>query len=222
MIDEYRNYIEWIGYIGSLLVVISLMMSSIVKLRWYNLIGAIVFATYGFLIGALPIGLVNIIIAGVNIFQLNRIYNQNEFFKILHIRKENKYLDFFMDYHYQEINAFFPGFYDSFKNDQFNEKEALFFLILRNCAVAGIFMGTRTKDDELAIQIDFVIPEYRDLKPGKYIYYQNINYFRIMGIKKLITNPKSEKHYNYLKKMGFEESITEDKSIILAKNTSNA
>jgi hypothetical protein len=39
---------ELIGYAGSILIVISLAMSSIIKLRVINLMGAITFGVYGF------------------------------------------------------------------------------------------------------------------------------------------------------------------------------
>jgi len=217
MTDNYRIYIEWIGYIGSVIVIISLMMNSIVKLRWYNLAGAAIFSAYGFIIGALPVGFLNLFLTFVNIYHLVKIYNNREIFKILHIRKENRYLDFFLDYYHNEVNKFFPGFYDSFKNQQFDNKNALFFLILRNAAVAGVFMGIQSENNELVIHIDFVTPEYRDFKTGKYIYFRNTNYFKNLGIKRLVTDPKNEKHYNYLKKMGFIEESTKDNKVILVK-----
>ena len=36
--------LEWIGYIASLIVLVSLLMSSIKKLRWINLFGALMWA----------------------------------------------------------------------------------------------------------------------------------------------------------------------------------
>jgi hypothetical protein len=209
--------IEWIGYAASIIIAISLMMSSIVKLRWYNLIGASVFSAYGFIIGAMPVAFLNLFISLINIYYLSKIYSQKDFLKILHIRTENKYLDFFIDYYQQDINTFFPGFYESFKNKVYDPKSYLCFLVIRNAAVAGIFIGKRTGDDQLFIEIDFAIPEYRDLKTGKYIYMQNQHYFENLGIHLFRANPRSVKHYNYLKKMGFVEEETADNKIYLIK-----
>ena len=49
------DLLDWIGYLGSLVVLISLLMSSIKKLRWINLVGAVIFAFYGFMISSIPI-----------------------------------------------------------------------------------------------------------------------------------------------------------------------
>ena len=46
--------IEIFGYIGSVLVVVSLLLSSIVKLRVVNTIGSIVSGIYALIVGALP------------------------------------------------------------------------------------------------------------------------------------------------------------------------
>ncbi|MEZ5149235.1 MAG: hypothetical protein R2759_19740 [Bacteroidales bacterium] len=47
------SVLEWIGYMASGIIALSMTMSSIVKFRWINLVGAGTFATYGFLIGAI-------------------------------------------------------------------------------------------------------------------------------------------------------------------------
>ena len=56
---------EIIGYVGSALIVVSLAMSNIIRLRVVNLVGALVFMTYGVLIGSLPVTATNLIISGI-------------------------------------------------------------------------------------------------------------------------------------------------------------
>ncbi|MFW6213587.1 MAG: hypothetical protein ACOC8L_11865, partial [Spirochaetota bacterium] len=57
------GWLEWFGYAASVVILISLTMSSIVKLRWINLAGAVMFAAYGYLIGSIPTGSLNLGIA---------------------------------------------------------------------------------------------------------------------------------------------------------------
>ncbi|MGI2853722.1 YgjV family protein [Shewanella algae] len=68
------NIWEWVGYLASVLVAISLMMSNIKKLRWWNLLGAVLFVAYGMAIGAYPVALVNFFIALIDIYYLIRLY----------------------------------------------------------------------------------------------------------------------------------------------------
>lgn len=221
MPEEYRIYIEWIGYLGSFIIVISMMMSSIVKLRWYNLLGATIFAAYGFIIGAMPVALLNLCISIINIYHLKKLYNQKYYFKLFPLGKENPFLQFFLEYYLDDIKKFFPEFYEKYQSNQFDNAETLYFLISKNATVVGIFMGSRAKDEELYVHLDFVIPEYRDLKAGQFLYKQNLNYFDHLGVKKLIAHPMNVKHHSYLKKMGFIEQIQENKKVILVKDLSS-
>ncbi len=65
--------VEILGYAASVLVAVSLMMGSMVRLRWINLAGALLFAVYGYILGAYPVLVVNVFIAGVNLFYLWRL-----------------------------------------------------------------------------------------------------------------------------------------------------
>ena len=85
------NVLEWIGYIASVIVAVSLAMTSIVKFRWVNLIGAATFSIYGFLIGALPVGFLNGFIAIIDIYFLYTIYSKKEVFETNETSKEFVY-----------------------------------------------------------------------------------------------------------------------------------
>ena len=65
---------EWVGYLASVVVAISLMMSNIKKLRWWNLIGAALFVAYGLAIDALPVALVNFFIVLIDAYYIVKIY----------------------------------------------------------------------------------------------------------------------------------------------------
>jgi hypothetical protein len=66
------NYLEFLGYLASTLVAISLMMRSLTKLRVINLSGSLLFTVYGFSIGAYPVAVLNAFIVLVNIFYLQK------------------------------------------------------------------------------------------------------------------------------------------------------
>ncbi len=64
---------EYIGYLASLMVLISFTMKNVKTLRLVNMTGCILFIIYGFLMPTLRIGL-PIIIANVAIFSVNLYY----------------------------------------------------------------------------------------------------------------------------------------------------
>jgi hypothetical protein len=65
---------ELLGYVASAFLVISLMMSNVVKLRWFNLAGCICFTIYGVMITAWPVALTNGLLALVNIYHLAKLH----------------------------------------------------------------------------------------------------------------------------------------------------
>jgi hypothetical protein len=180
------------------------MMSGIVKLRIINLIGAIIFATYGLLINALPVAIVNGFICLVDLYYLYDIFKAKEYFKVLEVMHNSEYVNYFLAFHDQEIKKYMPSF--SFKGDE----DSVVFFILRNSIPAGLICATKKNDDSLFIELDFVIPGYRDLKIGKYVY-QNI--FTKKKIKKLYSNPGNAKHDSYLQKMGFVKTVLNENPI---------
>jgi N-acetylglutamate synthase-like GNAT family acetyltransferase len=186
------------GYFASLIIAISMTMSSIVKFRWINLVGAIAFATYGLLIHAIPVTVLNGFIALVDIYYLIRIYRKKEVFDILEVRSDNKYLMEFLRFHNKDIHKFFPGF--SYKP----EMNTISFFVLRNLNVAGVFLAHREEKDILYVGLDYVTPEYRDLKNGKFIYSHLRSRFIEQGFKRVVAPVSSKKYEQYLKKLGFK------------------
>ncbi|WP_242202414.1 uroporphyrinogen decarboxylase [Aestuariivivens insulae] len=65
--------LECIGYLASLMVLLSFTMKTIKKLRLINMMGCILFILYGFLMPSFRIGL-PIIIANAAIFSVNLYY----------------------------------------------------------------------------------------------------------------------------------------------------
>ncbi len=71
---DNTNWIEWLGYFSSVMVAISLLMTSIVKLRIFNLIGSGCFIVYGLLIKAIPVAAINTIAVIINCYQLYKLF----------------------------------------------------------------------------------------------------------------------------------------------------
>jgi hypothetical protein len=192
-----QTYLVWIGYFASAVIAVSMMMQSIVKFRWINLVGATAFASYGLLIGALPVFLLNAFIVSIDLFFLYRIYRKNHLFETLQVQGDSPYLLRFLEFHQREIQQFFPGF--TYK-PQLN---TVSFFVLRNMAVSGLFLAHSPQPGTLQVGLDYVIPEYRDYQNGKYVYHRLAEHFRNAGYERIIARGCSARHIRYLKKMGF-------------------
>lgn len=209
------NWIEWLGYAASILVAISLLMSSLVKLRYYNLVGSILFSIYGFFIGATPVGFINLFIVFINIYYLSKMSKEQEYFKIVNISNNNQYLDYFLQFYKEEIDTYFPNF--SLPN-LMEKQDSECYYILRDTTPTGIFAGYRWGNDYFMINLDFVTPQYRDFKTGLFIFEDNKESFTEKGYKYFCTaNTSNQKHIAYLKKMGFSQKEI-DNTLYFVKN----
>ncbi len=203
------NWLEWLGYLASLVVLISLVMSSIIKLRWINLAGSALFSLYGFLIGAPPVGFMNLGIAVINVYYLIKIYSSKEYFKLLPIEGSTTYFNYFLDFHKKSLEEY------AGKSNFDIDNSDLSFYILRNMMPAGVFLGSKYDENTLKVELDFVIPEYRDFKIGSYIYESRRDYFLDKGYTKLIGFSSNSVHISYLLKMGFEEKTENGKTCFI-------
>lgn len=197
-----QHILEIIGYSASVIIAISMTMSSIVKFRVINLVGASLFCIYGILIGAIPVAILNGFIVLVDIYFLNKIFSTKEVFEILQVRSDNRYLFRFLQFHNMQIQRFFPGF--QYQPDQ----NTVSFFVLRDMAVAGVFLASQHREKGLLVDLDYVIPEYRDFKNARYVYFHLRDEFLKAGYDHVVALANSKAHQKYLRKIGFAEVET--------------
>ncbi|MGH7871132.1 MAG: hypothetical protein ACREQO_02810 [Candidatus Binatia bacterium] len=195
---EKHFFLELIGYGASALITISMMMSSILRLRIFNMAGAAAFAIYGLLIHAYPVAVLNGIIVVVNAYYLVRMLRAKEYFQLLKLKPDSVYLPYFLNFHGDEIRRILPEFEYRPSENQI----ALF--ILRDCDPVGVFIAAQKPDGVSRVILDFVIPGYRDLKIGKFLFVEQAEFFRERGIKEIIIAPRTKEFGAYLVKVGFE------------------
>lgn len=201
--------IEIIGYAGSIIIALSMLMPSIIRLRWMILAGNLIFIVYGIAIFSVPILMLNAFNAIVNIVFLYKIYTKEEYFKLFQVRTSNLYLGYILDYHKKDIQHFFPFF-------EFKPTENTFSLfVLRNMQVAGVIIGTKITHDTFKLELDFAIPEYRDFKLGQFVYSKKIRFFKENGFAKFVAVPLNHVHEKYLKKMGFCEDSSKGERLFV-------
>lgn len=68
--------LEVFGYIGSGLILLSMMMTSVEKLRWFNISGSVISMIYGAIMGTWPVVFLNIGTISINVVQIIRLRRQ--------------------------------------------------------------------------------------------------------------------------------------------------
>lgn len=195
----HSSGLQLLGYAASVLIATSLMMRSIVRLRIINLAGAATFSLYGFLIGAPPVAILNLMTATINVVQLVRLQRRREIFRILQIRANAPYLKYFLDFQADDIRRFFPAFHYDMPA---NEGSGLALYVLRDLVPAGVLLG-KIRDGRLEVELDYVIPQYRDMKVGRFLFMDEAGFFRGLGVREILSPADTEIHAKYLRRVGF-------------------
>ena len=177
--------IEAFGYLGSLLVLVSMLMTSVVKLRIINTIGSVIFTIYAFIIKSYPTAFMNLCLVIINLRFLWKMSRTDKEYEIIKTDGSDALLNHLLDYYHDDIMKCFPGIsYDTKKADQI---------------YVGMALGKRD-GDSLELSLDYSIPEFRDFSIGAYL----LSNLKKEGIKKVVYRGPDENHLNYLKRLGFE------------------
>lgn len=75
---DQSTLIEMFGYLGSFLVVVSMLMTSVKRLRIMNSIGAGLFAIYAVIIHSYPTALMNSCLVLINIYNLAKMRRDSD------------------------------------------------------------------------------------------------------------------------------------------------
>ena len=185
--------IEIFGYIGSALVVVSMLMSSIVKLRVVNTIGSIVSGTYALIVGAFPLVLMNGCLIVINVYNLFKLLNTNQTYDLIDTTTNDAVVDYFIHRYSNDIQSFFPDFTITESKD----KKA--YVVCCDGKPAGVLVGEE-KEGIFDILIDYSTPEYRDCSVGTFLYAQLAS----KDIHEVVFSHKlHETHKDYINKVGF-------------------
>lgn len=189
---DHTVLIEIFGYIGSVLVVISMLMSSIVKLRVINVAGSIISGIYAVICGAIPLALMNICLIIINLYNLLKLLKTKKEFELVSCDWQDGTVQHLLTHYAEDIRGHFPAFD---KKDAAGKKA---YVVCCGDALTGVLMGTE-ENGEMNIWIDYATPAYRDCSVGKFLYAKLADHLHTLRF----DGETTEKHGGYLEKMGF-------------------
>lgn len=189
---DTKMIIEIVGYIGSLLVLVSFLMTSVFKLRVVNTIGSFIFMVYALIIKSYPTAIMNFCLVLINVRFLWKMSHSSNEYELVEVDSNDKYLDYLLNYYKKDIMSVFPNTDFDFKNKNVN------YVITSSGKPVGITMG-HEENNVIEFLFDYTIPEFRDLSIGKFL----LEKLKERGIKKVISKAPTESHAKYLESNGF-------------------
>ena len=103
-----ETILQLVGYFSTLLVLVSFLMTSVVKLRLVNLVGSGIFVVFAILTKSYPTAIMNIGICAINIYFLIRLMKAKRLTTMLPIELDNAYLKEFMTFYLEDMKRYFP------------------------------------------------------------------------------------------------------------------
>ncbi len=186
--------VEIIGYVASILIIASLAMTSVLRLRTLSLLGSIAYVTYGVALGAWPIVIANAIIAVLNIWNIYRVLTSTQGLGVSPIAIDAPYLADFLEAHQSDIDKFQPGVRP--------EPGDRAWLFLRDGLPVGALLG-RVEGSDFKVKLDYVRPPFRDARLGAWLFSEGFGKLGLSGTTSIMTNAGTAEHRRYLRSIGF-------------------
>ena len=187
--------IEAIGYCGSLLVLVSFLMTSVVKLRVVNTVGSFIFMIYALIIRSYPTAIMNFCLVVINLHNLRRLRGtESKTYDLIEMDPGDSYLQYLLNKYKEDILACFA------LQSILPEAADKVYLVNCNDVPAGVTFG-KINGDVFDISLDYATPSYRDCSVGKFLCEQ----LAASGIRELRYSGPVENHENYLKKLNYVE-----------------
>lgn len=191
-----ETILQLVGYFSTLLILISFLMTSVVKLRLVNLVGSAIFVVFAFMTKSYPTAIMNVGLCIINIYFLIRLVRSKQLTTMLPIELDNAYLKSFLDLYREDIRTYFPDF-----NVDAPGADTAYF-VYYDMNPVGLTMGSRMPDGTLDVKLDYTTPKYRDSSVGRFLYPHLLGE---EGFTALEFRNASEKHEKYLQKVGFRK-----------------
>ena len=189
--EEFVIYLEIFGYIGTALVLISMMMSSVVRLRIFNMSGSVISAIYAVLSAAYPVAVLNLGLIIINLIQLIRHYKAKNTLRYVKAAPDDGFLALFKEHYKDDLDDFFP-------NAKFEDE---IYIVFSGVTVVGVLAG-RITGDTMDIHVDYAAPSHRNYSIASFIF----PIISAAGVKRVYTDKAANSsHASYLRGMGFSE-----------------
>lgn len=191
-----------IGWIGSILVVVSLTQARVLRFRWMNLAGSVVATWFNAVIEVWPFVVMNAAIAIIDIYWLWRLYREAKdpaVYQVLQVPANDPFLKHLLEVHSEDIATHQPGFAARYVN-QGQELSTL--LLVRGDEAVGVVAVRDTGGGVGEIELDWVKPRFRDFTPGQFVY-SDSGALPAAGFRHLTLTPHAATDTEYLRRTGF-------------------
>lgn len=190
------NWIDWFGYSASIVVLVSLTMTSMVKLRAINFIGCILFSAFAYIIGSWPTVFMNLSIACVNALLLYRLYYPKASLQILSTSINSEYFQHIISHYQHDITSTSTA-------EKLSHSTHAFYL-LKNNHIQTLLAGRVDEHGCFEMSFNYLLPGVIQTKPTAHYLNEQATFLSLIGIRSLRVYEASPSAQAKLLKIGFK------------------
>jgi hypothetical protein len=192
--------LDILGWAGSALLVYSVLQTRILRLRFFNCVASVLLLIFNAAIHVWPMVGLNLALTAINGFYIVRLVrgrHDSRSYQVVEVLPTEGYLRHLLHSFDTDIQRFNPGFSTSDADGaEFGS------LILTGAETVGVVLARDAGDRSAQVELDYVLPKYRDFTPGEFVYRQG-GPFTSRGYQRVIAPPDMLGADAYLPKIGF-------------------
>ncbi|RNL64249.1 hypothetical protein EFK50_06885 [Nocardioides marmoriginsengisoli] len=190
------SWLDALGWIGSALLIYSVMQARVLRFRVLNLAACVVLTGFNAALEIWPMVAMNIALCAINLWHIRALVSTRhdvEAYAVLEVGAGDAYLRHLLAVHRADLLRFQPDL------DTLGDPD-LAFVVQRGDETVGVVL-LRVEGGTAHVLLDYVTPRYRDFSPGQFIW-RHSNVLAGRGLAKVVTSPTMVGAY--YARLGFE------------------
>ncbi|MGO4258795.1 hypothetical protein [Marmoricola sp. RAF53] len=161
------DWLSLAGWLGSALLIYSVMQARVLRFRVLNLAACVVLAGFNAALEIWPMVAMNIALCGINLWHIRALVTTRDddaAYAVLEVGGQDEYLRHVLRVHAADILSFQPDLvWDGAAPDN------LAFVVQRGDETVGVVL-LHVAGDTATVLLDYVTPRYRDFSPGRFVW----------------------------------------------------
>lgn len=189
-------WLDIIGWLGSALLIYSVMQARVLRFRVLNLAASAILAGFNAALEIWPMVAMNIALCGINLWHIRALVSTRhdaETYEVLEVGPRDAYLRHVLQVHRADILRYQPDFSWEPPGNGAPDRQVAF-LVQRGDETVGVVLIRDNGDGVAHVLLDYVSPRFRDFSPGEFVWKRS-HALRERGFTRVVTPPHMVEPY---------------------------
>lgn len=196
--------VEAVGWLGSLILVVSLTQTRVMRFRVLNLVACAVLVGYNAVIEVWPMVAMNVVLVGINTWVIARLVRSRHdarTYDAVEMSVGEPFLARVLERHAADIATLEPTLPRDLAATVPASADHAFVVTTGDELVGVVLTRAGSSAEEQHVLLDYVLPAYRDFTPGEFVYRSDGPFARL-GTRRVVARPSASSE-KYLRALGF-------------------